>query len=41
MYDLVYLAFQTDTTRFASLMLESENSSQSELWNYATYVLGY
>jgi hypothetical protein len=22
-------------------MLESENSSQSELWNYATYVLGY
>ena len=41
MYDLVYLAFKTDTTRFASLMLESENSSQSELWNYATYVLGY
>ena len=41
MYDLVYLAFQTDTTRFASLMLESENSSNSELWNYATYVLGY
>ena len=41
MYDLVYLAFQTDSTRFASLMLESENSSDSELWNYATYVLGY
>ena len=41
MYDLVYLAFQTDSTRFASLMLESENSSNSELWNYATYVLGY
>ena len=41
MYDLVYLGFQTDSTRFASLMLESENSSDSELWNYATYVLGY
>ena len=41
MYDLVFLAFQTDSTRFASLMLESENSSNSELWNYANYVLGY
>ena len=41
MYDLVYLAFQTDSTRYATLMLESEHSLQSELWNYATYVLGY
>ena len=41
MYDLVYLAFQTDSTRFATLMLESEHSSDSELWNYATYALGY
>jgi hypothetical protein len=41
MYDLVFLAFQTDSTRFASLMLESEQSSNSEMWNYATYVLGY
>lgn len=41
MYDLVYLAFQTDSTRFATLMLESEQSSDSEMWNYATYVLGY
>lgn len=41
MYDLVYLAFQTDSTRFATLMLESEQSSNSEMWNYATYVLGY
>ena len=41
MYDLVYLAFQTDLTRFATLMLESEHSSGSEMWNYATYVLGY
>ena len=41
MYDLVYLAFQTDSTRYATLMLESEHSSSSEMWNYATYVLGY
>ena len=41
MYDLVFLAFQTDSTRFATLMLESEQSSDSEMWNYATYVLGY
>lgn len=41
MYDLVYLAFVTDSTRFATLMLESEQSSTSEMWNYATYVLGY
>ena len=41
MYDLVYLAFQTDSTRFATLLLESEQSSDSEMWNYATYVLGY
>ncbi|MFT5300129.1 MAG: hypothetical protein ACI814_000903 [Mariniblastus sp.] len=41
MYDLVYLAFQTDSTRFATMQLESEHSSSSEMWNYATYVLGY
>ncbi len=41
MYDLLYLALQTDSTRFASLMLESESSQSSEMWNYATYVLGY
>ena len=41
MYDLIYLAFQTDSTRFATLMLESEQSSDSEMWNYANYVLGY
>ncbi len=41
MYDLIYLAFQTDSTRFATLMLESESSSNSEMWNYATYALGY
>ena len=41
MYDLLFLAFQTDLTRFATLMLESEHSSASEMWNYANYVLGY
>jgi hypothetical protein len=41
LYDLVYLAFQTDSTRFATLMLESEHSSNSEMWNYANYALGY
>lgn len=41
MYDLIYLAFRTDSTRYATLMLESEQSSDSEMWNYATYVLGY
>ncbi len=41
MYDLIYLAFQTDSTRFATLMLESEQSQGSEMWNYAMYVLDY
>ena len=41
MYDLIYLAYRTDSTRFATLMLESESSSDSEMWNYATYALGY
>ncbi|HEX8913662.1 MAG TPA: DUF1552 domain-containing protein [Humisphaera sp.] len=41
MYDLLYLAFRTDSTRFATLMLESESSSDSEMWNYANYALGY
>lgn len=41
MYDLLFLALQTDSTRYASLMLESESSQDSEMWNYATYVLGY
>ena len=41
MYDLAYLAFVTDQTRYATFMTESENSSNSELWNYANYVLDY
>ena len=41
MYDLAYLAFVTDQTRFATYMTESAHSSTSELWNYANYALGY
>ena len=41
MYDLLFLAFQTDSTRYATLMLESEQSQGTEMWNYATYALGY
>lgn len=41
LYDLIFLAFQTDATRFATLMLESEQSQDSATWNYATYALGY
>lgn len=41
LYDLIFLAFRTDSTRFATLMLESEHSSDSQMWNYATYALGY
>ena len=41
MYDLAYLAFVTDQTRYVTYMTESEQSSSSELWNYANYVLGY
>jgi hypothetical protein len=41
LYDLAYLAFVTDQTRFATYMTESEHSSTSPLWNYANYVLGY
>jgi len=41
MYDLIYLAFVTDQTRFATFMTESENSQDAEMWNYANYALGY
>ena len=41
MYDLIYVALRTDSTRFATFQTESENSSTSELWNFATYALGY
>ncbi len=41
LYDMIFLAFQTDSTRFATLMLESEYSHDSATWNYATAALGY
>lgn len=41
MYDLIYLALQTDLTRYVTLMLESEQSGASELQNYAHYLFGY
>lgn len=41
MYDLIYLAFRTDSTRFASFMLESEHSTSHHVGKFATHVLGY
>ena len=41
MYDLIFLAFQTDSTRFATFLTESEHSNQNEVWNFAKYALGY
>ena len=41
MYDLLYLALRTDSTRFASFMLESEQSTQNQVGKFATRALGY
>ncbi|MBA4192575.1 MAG: hypothetical protein C0467_31795 [Planctomycetaceae bacterium] len=41
MYDLLYLALQTDSTRYASFMLESESSTQNEVGKFASFALGY
>jgi hypothetical protein len=41
MYDLLYLALQTDSTRYATFMLESEQSTSNEVGKFATYALGY
>ena len=41
MYDLMYLALQTDLTRYATFMTESEDSVSNEVGNYSNYVLGY
>lgn len=41
MYDLLFLALQTDSTRFATFMLESEQSTSSEVGKFATHALGY
>jgi hypothetical protein len=41
MYDLIFLALQTDSTRYVSLMLESEQSTSNEIGKFATYALDY
>jgi hypothetical protein len=41
MYDLIYLALQTDSTRYASFMLESESSSNNPLGKFVSIALGY
>ncbi len=41
MYDLLYLALQTDQTRFATFMLESENSTAHAVGNFSNTVLNY
>ena len=41
LYDLIYLALQTDMTRYVSFMLESEQSGASEMQNYAHTLFGY
>lgn len=41
MYDLLFLALQTDSTRFATFMTESEHSTGNEVGAFATRVLGY
>ncbi|BCX47492.1 hypothetical protein HAHE_14000 [Haloferula helveola] len=41
MYDLLYLALQTDSTRFATFMTESEHSTGNLVGNFANRVLGY
>jgi hypothetical protein len=41
MYDLIFLALQTDSTRFATYMLESEQSVNNPLGKFASHALGY
>ncbi len=41
MYDLIYLAFQTDSTRFATFMTESEHSVGNFVGNFANKLFGY
>ena len=40
-YDLIYLAFQTDSTRFITFMTESEHSTGNLVGNFANKLLGY
>ncbi len=41
MYDLIYLAFQTDSTRFATFMTESEHSTGNLVGNFPNMLFGY
>ena len=41
MYDLLYLALQTDLTRYATLMLESEHSVAHAIGNFSNTLFGY
>lgn len=41
MYDLLYLALRTNTTRFASSMTESEPSTGDAVGAFATRAMGY
>jgi len=41
MYDLLFLALQTDLTRCATFMTESEQSTSHEVGNYSNYLFGY
>lgn len=41
LYDLMHLALQTDLTRFATFMTESEDSVSNHVGNYSNIVLGY
>ena len=41
LYDLIHLALQTDQTRYATFMTESEDSVSNEVANYSNYLFGY
>lgn len=41
MYDLLYLALQTDSTRYATLLLESEHSTGNLVGNFAKKLFDY
>jgi Protein of unknown function (DUF1552) len=41
MYDLIYLAFQTDSTRFSTFMTESEHSVGNLVGNFPNMLFGY
>lgn len=41
MYDLLYLALQTDSTRFASFMVESEHSTGNPVGSFANQLFNY